>query len=349
MGLTQQDCASKAQMGRTVLAKIETGARRVGAVELARLADALDMRIEWFFEDAPPTVVSRRGAAEAGIPIQEIDRYVERLARELTFLRSLVDNLDLPASPGLPAPTDPADAERVATDVRNRLAYENNQPALELAERAAGIGLLIFSLDCGSGAADGASVLLDRGGVAVVNGYRHLGRRRLTAAHEIGHYVFGDEYSTDWNLLDASASRTEALIDRFARALLLPAGSMRSLWRGVEDTRINAVLVAARFRVDMATLATRLAELELASPDETAEVRSTVTRKADIVEHDLFVPWELDPPELPRVYVKAVLDAYRSREISAARALSFLLGTWDEDDLPDLPMLPADAIWSFVS
>jgi len=336
-------------MGRTVLAKIETGARRVGAVELARLANALDMRIEWFFEDAPPTVVSRRGSAEPGVPIQRIDRYVERLARELTFLGSIVDSLDLPASPGLPAPTDTPDAERVASDVRDRLGYKGRQPALELVERAARIGLLVFSLDCGPGAADGASVLLDRGGVAVVNGNRHLGRRRLTAAHEIGHYVFGDEYSTDWNLLDGSASRTESLIDRFARALLLPAGAMRNLWRAGEDTRTDAVLIAARFRVDMATLATRLSELDLASPDETAEVRSTVTRKADIVEHDLFVPRELDPPDLPRVYVKSVLDAYQRREISAARALSFLLETWDEDDLPELAMLPADAIWSFVS
>ena len=336
-------------MGRTVLAKIETGARRVGAVELARLADALDMRLEWFFEEAPPTVVSRRGVAEPGIPIQQIDRYVERFAREVTFLRSIVDSFDLAASPGLSVPTDPADAERLATDVRARLGYEDDQPALELVERAARMGLLVFSLDCGPGAADGASVLLDRGGVAVVNGERRLGRRRLTAAHEIGHYAVADEYSTDWNVLDTSVSRTEALIDHFARALLLPAGAMSALWRAREATRTASVLIAAEFRVDMSTLARRLTELELASPDETAEVRATVTRKADIVAHELFVPNELEPPELPRVYLKAVLDAYRGREISAARALSFLLETWDEDDLPELPMLPAEAIWSFVS
>lgn len=65
-GLTQGACAARAAIERTALAKIETGARRVGAVELARLADALDVRIEWFFEDAPPSVVSRRNAAELG-------------------------------------------------------------------------------------------------------------------------------------------------------------------------------------------------------------------------------------------------------------------------------------------
>ena len=40
---------------------------------------------------------------------------------------------------------------------------------------------------------------------------------------------------------------------------------------------------------------------------------------------------------------------YRREEISAARALALLSDTWDESDLPDLPQLPADAIWSFVS
>ncbi len=58
-GLTQQECASLAQMGRTALAKVETGSRRVGAMELARLAAALDMHLSWFFEDDPPAVVSR--------------------------------------------------------------------------------------------------------------------------------------------------------------------------------------------------------------------------------------------------------------------------------------------------
>ena len=336
-------------MGRTVLAKIETGARRVGAVELARLADALGMRIEWFFEEAPPAVVSRRNAAEIGVPSPEIDRYVERVAREVMFLASIVDSIDLPPTPELQVPANPADAERAAIEVRGLLGYDDGEPAVQLADRAASIGLLTFSLDLDADTADGASILLDRGGVAVVNGARDLGRRRLTLAHELGHYVFADEYSTDWNVAETSVSRTEARIDRFARAVLLPANALRIGWSGGYDTRTRAILLGSRFRVDMSTLASRLTELRLASPDEVAGVRTSVIRRADLVEHDLFVPTELDPPELPNLYVKAVLDAYRSEEISVARALSLLLETWSQDDLPGLPMLPADAIWSFVS
>lgn len=349
LGMTQQECALRAGMGRTVLAKIETGARRVGAMELARLATALDMRIEWFFEDAPPAVVSRRGAAEPGVPPTALDRTVERLAREVTFLRSILEQFDLRATPELPVPSSASDAEAEADKVRGLLGYENGEPALDLVGRVAEIGLLIFSLDCGPADADGASVLLDRGGVAVVNGNQQIGRRRLTAAHEIGHYVFADEYSTDWNVLDAPASRTEGLIDRFARALLLPSDALAGRWRGGEQTRTDAVLIGHDFRVDMSTLARRLDELEIAPPAEIGTVRETRIRKADILEHDLFVPTDLDPPVLPTPYVKAVIKAYGSEEISAARTLELLLDTWVENDLPELPMLPREAIWSFVS
>ncbi len=290
-----------------------------------------------------------RNAAEPGIPSSEIDRFVERVAREVTFLRELVDTFDLPRLQEAPVPTSSEEAEKAAIKVRGMLGYDEREPALRLADRAAEIGLLVFSMDLGATAADGASILLDPGGVAVINGTRRIGRRRLTLAHELGHYVFADEYSTDWNVTGAPDTEMEAYIDRFARALLLPATAMRAYWSGLDDIRTAAVCTASRFRIDMSTLARRLRELELASPDEAAKVRTTVTRRSDIVELDLFVPTDLAPPELPTLYVKAVLKAYRSLDISAARALGMLLDTWSEDDLPDLPPLPADAIWSFVS
>ena len=99
----------------------------------------------------------------------------------------------------------------------------------------------------------------------------------------------------------------------------------------------------------MSTLARRLDELSLASPEETAVVRATRTRRADIVDFELVIARELDPPVLPDIYVRAVLNAYRSDEVSAARAVGLLLDTWAEEDLPDLPPIPAEAIASFVS
>lgn len=348
VGLTQEECASRAELPRTALAKIETGARRVSSLELARLANALDMRIEWFFEEAPPAVVSRRNAAEAGAPSPKIDRMAERLAREVEFLQDIGDCLDLPSTPRLPFPTRPEAIEAKASEVRGLLGYQDKEPAVGLVARSADLGLLAFSFNMGDEGADGASILLERGGVAVVNGSRRVGRRRLTLAHELGHYVFADEFSTDWQVGDVSAIETELRIDRWARALLLPAPALRERWRGGEHTRTDAVRIGSEFRVDMATLARRLVELEMVSPTEEETVRAARTRRADIVDFNLLVPTDLEPPELPNIYEKAVLDAYRREEISAARAVGLLLGAWEESDLPDLPMLPVEALWSFV-
>ena len=348
LGLTQAACAERVGLDRSALAKIETGRRRVSATELVQLAQALEMRVEWFFEDAPQAVLSRRNAAEPGAPSPAVDRFTERIVREVEFLQS-AGGIELAATPEMEFPMSPEQAEDAATEARRMMGYGYDQPATELGERVAELGVLAFSWKFGETGADGASVLLGCGGVAVVNGSCQTGRRRLTLAHELGHCLFGDEYSTDWRVAEAPSAKQEGRIDRFARALLLPAPLMKDRWRGGEDVRVDALRLASEFRVDMTTLARRLDELGVASPQELAKVRATRTRRSDIVELGLVVADELSPPLLPRAYVKAVLNSYRREEISSARAQGLLINTWDEDDLPDLPSLPADAVWSFVS
>ncbi len=347
-GLTQEECAARVGIARSALAKVETGRRGISATELVRLAQAMEMRVEWFFEDAPQAVLSRRNAAEPGAASPSVDLFTERIAREVEFLQRLGE-LELAETPAIAFPKTSEEAEHAAAKARRQLGYNQEQPAIALDARASDLGLLAFSWEFGENGADGASLLLACGGVAVVNGSCQTGRRRLTLAHELGHYVFGDEYSTDWRVAEAPAARREGRIDRFARALLLPAVALKNRWSGGDDTRVDAVRLASEYRVDMATLARRLDEMEIASPQELAVVRATRTRQSDIVELGLIVADELSPPRLPDAYVKAVLNLYRREEVSAARALGLLLDTWQENDLPDLPPLPADAVWSFVS
>lgn len=347
-GLTQEECAARVGIARSALAKVETGMRGINAMELVRLAQALEMRVEWFFEDAPQAVLSRRNAAEPGAPSPSVDLFTERITREVEFLQRL-GGLELTETPAIAFPKTSEQAEDAAGETRRQLGYDQEQPATALDARASDLGLLAFSWGFGEHGADGASILLARGGVAVVNGSYQTGRRRLTLAHELGHYVFSDEYSTDWRVTEPPAVRRECRIDRFARAFLLPAAALRSRWSGGDHTRVDAVRLASEYRVDMATLARRLQELEIASPQELAVVRTTRTRQSDIVELGLIVADELSPPSLPDAYMKAVLNLYRREEVSAARALDLLLDTWQGDDLPDLPPLPADAVWSFVS
>jgi transcriptional regulator with XRE-family HTH domain/Zn-dependent peptidase ImmA (M78 family) len=352
-GKTQEDLASAVGIDRSSLAKIETGKRRVSALELARIADAVDKRVEWFLDEAPPAVISRRNSAAPGEPSPIIDRVAERLIRDVEFIQELGAVRDLPATPNLRLPTTMREAEEFAEQCRRLLGYADSEPATDLSRHAAGVGLLAFSLPLGEEAADGASVLLRQGGVAVINGSRHLGRRRLTLAHELAHFFIADEFSVDWRVADELSGQRESRIDRFARALLLPQGLLADVWAGHRDgsgdLRTTAVLTGSVFRVDMATLARRLQETGLISGNEVGQVRSARTTRADIVEFDLLIPEELSPIELPRIYEEAVLRVYRSEQVSCARTLELLLDSWQETDLPDLATLPEQAIWKFVS
>ncbi|HET8640932.1 MAG TPA: helix-turn-helix transcriptional regulator, partial [Pseudonocardiaceae bacterium] len=80
-GLTQAQLAAAASLDRSALAKIEAGNRRVSALELARVAEVLGVRIEWFVYEAPEAIISRRSAQEPGTPSPRIDAAVERVTR----------------------------------------------------------------------------------------------------------------------------------------------------------------------------------------------------------------------------------------------------------------------------
>lgn len=351
-GLTQTELAAASSLDRSALAKIEIGSRRVSALELARIARAVDERIEWFVTDAVPAIVSHRDTVDPGASSLAIDRLIDRTTRNVEFLLLHDSQLELPELPHLERPSSGDATEQAARSTRRLLGSDETQPLLELAMTATRAGILTFSFDLGPDAADAASILLPRGAVVVVNGSLHLGRRRLSLAHEIGHCLFADEYSIDWNTAEHDSSSTwETKMDRFARALLLPASPLRRLWnqlRERDDTRTTAVKIASQYRVDMSTLARRLTEIGQVDAAEAQTIRSTRTTRADIVELNLLVHDELNPPCLPRIYEQSVLNLYRNATVSGARATDLLFDLWTEEDLPVLPPAPIGSLWGLI-
>ena len=53
-GMTQADLAASVGLERTALVRVEAGERKVSAMELVALAEALDRPIDWFFTESPP-------------------------------------------------------------------------------------------------------------------------------------------------------------------------------------------------------------------------------------------------------------------------------------------------------
>ncbi|MDR7300339.1 ImmA/IrrE family metallo-endopeptidase [Haloactinomyces albus] len=251
-------------------------------------------------------------------------------------------------------PETTTQAEELATTARALLGVDSDVPCAHLADKAATLGLLVFSLGLGVESADAATVLLRHGGISLINGGLRVGRRRLALAHELGHYLVADDYTVDWRVAEHQGDEhREKMFDRFARALLLPETALRTIWtRYASDDdngmRTAAVRTASSYRVDMATLARRLTELGLVDRGDADSIRSIRTTRADIVELDLVVGEELVPPALPREYERAVLRLFRSESISTVRALDLLLDTWTEEMLPELPKRTEDQIWQYV-
>lgn len=171
----------------------------MSALELARIADAVGERVEWFVADAPPAAVSHRNMLEPGAASPAIDRLIERVTRHVEFLVEHDAAIDLPSTPRLDRPANADEVERAAVQARGLLGLDRSEPCTSVADRAVRSGILTFSFDLGTDAADAASVLLPRGAVVlvngalrVVNGALRVGRRRLAFAHELGHCLFAD-------------------------------------------------------------------------------------------------------------------------------------------------------------
>ncbi|MER5493868.1 XRE family transcriptional regulator [Streptomyces sp. NPDC002490] len=353
-GVTQTQLAASVGIDRTALAKIESGKRRVTAVELVAMARELGRRVEWFVDEAPPALVSYRGAVRGeGGSVQAIDAELDSLVRDAEFVTSHCPELVEAQPPALPHPTTTEEADELAVSARGLLGLDPGEPVYEFSRLAARVGLLVFSVDLGEGA-DAGTVLLKRGGVALVNGHWRVGRRRLAAAHELGHYLVADEFSLDWRVSAADARGLEARLDRFARAFLMPGEDLRERWGTWEvdpdgTWRDAAVRAASHYGVDMATLARRLHEIGLVDRGRADRVRRVQTKQADIVEKNLVVRDELAPVSLPRPYEQAVLRLYRREMISAERALGLFRGTFTRDSLPSLPPVSDAEMWKVTS
>jgi Zn-dependent peptidase ImmA (M78 family)/transcriptional regulator with XRE-family HTH domain len=341
--LKQADLAAAVGLDRTAIVKIEAGTRKVSAVELAKIAADLGRPLDWFLVESPPSVVSRRMDAGTGALTIQLDRAVDKAARDVEFLLE-VDVLESTSNGvELGAPRSLSEAEQQAERMRKRLGLDGD-PLLELDRVAEWLGVLCFSLALGSAEGDGAYVSLGELGVAVINGDTEPGRRRFTLAHEIGHHVFADEYSVDLTLAEVG-SETERRINSFAVYLLLPRSSVMQRWQTwAGEPREKAVRLGVEYRVSWSALCGHLKNLGLVTEDERQALMSRPPTRADYLELGMSIVEELRPPTVPQKYAQAVLRAYRSGRLGASRTVDLLWGSVSKGDLPQLDVVPIGAL-----
>lgn len=331
LNFTQEHLAGCVGIERTALIRIEKGERKVSAIELVSLAEALGVPLAWFVRDALPAVISRR--SEAG-PLHELTAHMER---ELELFAGDVEAL-LNSGVISPAAARPAwrtlrthiEAERTARAARSHLGLDDG-PLTGLADIAERFGLVSCSLPLGDGGADGAVVEVAGGiGAALIDGDAQPDRRRMSLAHELGHWLFGDQF-------DSGAHDAERMINSFAAHFLAPRSGVEALWRSHRDdtVRDRAIRVAGTFRMSWSAAILHLRNLERITDGEFRMLDGLRPVAGEFAK--LEIPRDTDelraPSLSPRI-TAAIIETYVDRRMSAARAVELVRGGLAESDLP---------------
>ncbi|SCL19220.1 Zn-dependent peptidase ImmA, M78 family [Micromonospora pallida] len=337
MGMTQSDLAQAMSLDRTMIAKVEAGTRRLDAVELIRLSSALRVSMDHLIRPHPE-VISRRSAQLTEDTDSAVTRQSHRLEIALVeWLREVRQLIDLgvlrqPALLRYPGEVaTEADARQAAAWVRAELGL-GDEPIDSIVKVCESAGQFVLATDL---AGEGASVLDGDVAVAVVSRVPDPGRRRATVAHELGHMIIGDEYSSDLGL-HASRSEREAVIDAFAAELLLPVATLAAGSGSSESlSRARLVEFAARYRASW-SLALRQAGLAGLVSREARQAWSKANpTRSEFMEAVGWTPQpDLQDEIVPPTYAQSVMHAWWRNKITDRRAVALMHGQISAADLP---------------
>jgi transcriptional regulator with XRE-family HTH domain len=340
LGLSQAELAKLVGLDRTMIAKIEAGTRRIDALELASLSSALGVPLDFVLRPLPE-VLSRRASIvdeeSYSSAARESGRLEVVLVAWLHDVQQLVGLGTLRPRPLLLArqTVESSEAARDATLWLREHLGRGLEPIDALTEFCELAGLLVLVTEVPG---EGASVVDDDIAVAVVSLHGDPGRRRATAAHELGHLVIGDEYSSDLGVHTSRADR-EAVVDAFAAELLLPSQVLSEVTVDNDSTlRSQLIKLAARYRTSW-SLAVRQADhaglLDAAAKRELG--RSAPTR-GEFMEALGWAPQpDLASIRVPPSYAQAVIEAWRQHRITSSRAIELMYGEMTESDLEYRP------------
>lgn len=332
-GLSQAELADALSLDRTMIAKIEAGTRKVDALELTRLATALRVPLDYFLHSAP-AVLSRRAelseetTTDAGRQAYRLEAQLEAWARDvqqLTDLGTLTPRA-IYRSEGAPD-EDAARAAASAFRSHFRLGHDPIPTLVGVCELA-GQFVLVADLQ-----GDGASMVVDDElAVAVVSRSGDPGRRRATAAHELGHMVLGDPYSNDIGVA-ASLRDRESVVDAFAAELLLPSEAVAQV-----DGREGLIALAARYRTSWSLTTRQAAHVGVVDSREARAWRQRTPTRAELMNAIGWAPQpDLDAIRVPPSYATAVMTALSRDLLTPSRAAELMHGQVVESDLPVAP------------
>lgn len=274
-GTTQVAAAGQAGVGRTTLVAIEKGAREVRFDELQALCRAYNvsvnslLRREAVHVDLVPRFRSLPETGDKGI--DEAARTLSDLVKaevELENLLGVQRARNYPAEKTILSGDVRVQAEQDAQALRHWLGLGESpvHDFFSLMELQLGIRIYTRPLDA---KVSGLFAYDDNVGACVlVNSAHRRDRRRLTGAHELGHFTATRRRPEVYQDTKYENSREERYANAFARSFLMPARALMEKFKEVTAgsthlTRRHVILLAHLFGASRQALVLRLEELDL--------------------------------------------------------------------------------------
>jgi len=343
-GMSQADLATTLNhLDHTAISKMESGIRRVSATEMFAIAERLNKPLQWFVMEEIPAAISRR--TDAGFDpdvTTHMDESIELLADDVRSLlrKGLIAAEKRPRSA---VPNSHAEAERIAHETRQRIGL-GDDPLADLLSVCEKLGLYAFVGNYGQ-SSDGACVTVDSGGgdavaVAVINAEQQPGRKRVTLAHELAHWLIGDAY-------DAHSSDSEAMVKSVAIHFLIPRAGAAKLWADFphDSPRRRAIRIAATYRVSWTATVNQLKNLGLINEDERVVLARDLPAPSEFAAVGVtFHPDDLVGPRLSPLLAAAVIHGYDDFKLTRQRALHMLRGSISDAELRQRDNSPFEVI-----
>lgn len=344
-GIPQGRLAELVGIDRSALSRAEKGERKLAMTEMVAIAEALGRPLGFFVNEPLPAVVSRR--SDLALPhetTRALDDEIELLAYDARLLVDMGLISPVERDQEARTPQTHQDAEQLAQRVREGLCI-GDEPIENLGLVCERLGLYTYAAPLGENGPDGGCVEVngDAGSiaVAVINGdIRSAGRRRMTLAHELGHWLCGDAYDC------AVGEDHEKMISSFAIHFLAPRAGVVKVWNDHSgwSNRDRALAVGSAFRLSWSAAISQLRNLDLIEYDEFIALSEGEPRAGAYVR--LKLSWDDEPksPYLSPSFAAACVEGYTSGRLTAARTIELLRGTIARDDLPEQEMESLDDV-----
>jgi Zn-dependent peptidase ImmA (M78 family)/transcriptional regulator with XRE-family HTH domain len=335
--ITQEGLGRAVGLDRAAIKRLEDGDRKLDVTEIAAIAHVLGRPLSFFVDPPVPAVVTRR--ADKGLrhsTSRALDIELDQFAGDVRTLLDVGVISPVARIEGS-APDDQIRAEQMAKAIRSRLGMDlgmEYEAVHDLGQACERLGLYTYSTSLGKAGPDGASVevsgeYLDVG-AAVINGDAPAGQRRVTLAHQLGHWLCEDPYGS------CASPESENMIHSFAIHFLAPRAGLHMVWSEHDDwsDRDRALAVNATYRLSWSATLNQLKNLGIIDVDGFQTLGESEPRLGDYLRLGFSWTDELTSPYLSPGLVSACVNGYADGKLTQSRSLELLRGTVTAQDLP---------------